>query len=415
MVYNGISDAEMLNFLLDNGKLDAATIAQQIMMAKRNEVLSEHPYSIWLASDGFWKTKVKGSDGTKHLIKRKTKSEIEDVIVEFYSHSHNTFKQRFDVWIERQRDCARSENTILKYQSDYKRFFEGYPLENINIQDIDEVVLSRHIKQVLDDKKIPWRAFKDIMGYVNGVFTKSVRDRLIPENPCDYLDIDIFRKYCYIPPVKTTKQRTLTENDTHTLLNRVRNPRAHNVNRMCCFAVEMALNTGMRVGELAALMWDDIIADEDIMIIRRMERFDRASKTSQIILVKNGKERIFPLVPEIKNLLAEIQSYETEHGWLGEYVFQDSEGRLTKSKISDTTRNITMSDEFSGIKSIHAIRRTVNSKMKCGGVSTTLASSLLGHSERVNEQNYTYDIAELEEKKKIVENIINGTRYGTQN
>ena len=74
-----------------------------------------------------------------------------------------------------------------------------------------------------------------------------------------------------------------------------------------------------------------------------------------------------------------------------------------------------MSDEFSGIKSIHAIRRTVNSKMKCGGVSTTLASSLLGHSERVNEQNYTYDIAELEEKKKIVENIINGTRYGTRN
>ena len=95
-----------------------------------------------------------------------------------------------------------------------------------------------------------------------------------------------------------------------------------------------------------------------------------------------------------------------DHGWFGEYVFQDADGRITKSKISDTTRNITMSDDFSGIKSIHAIRRTFNSHLKCNGVSTTIASSLLGHTERVNEQNYTYDVSELAEKKSIVNAIV---------
>jgi integrase len=78
---------------------------------------------------------------------------------------------------------------------------------------------------------------------------------------------------------------------------------------------------------------------------------------------------------------------------------------MCKSKISDAIRNKTMSDEFSSIKSIHAIRRTVNSRLKCSGVSTTVASSLLGHTERVNEQNYTYDILGINEKKSIIENM----------
>lgn len=35
------------------------------------------------------------------------------------------------------------------------------------------------------------------------------------------------------------------------------------------------------------------------------------------------------------------------------------------------------------VKSIHALRRTLNSKMKCRGVSSTVAASLLGHTEEV--------------------------------
>ena len=123
-------------------------------------------------------------------------------------------------------------------------------------------------------------------------------------------------------------------------------------------------------------------------------------------VTKNGKERVFPLTDQIKELLERIREYETNEGILCEYIFVDKNGcRMCKSKISDAIRNKTMSDEFSSIKSIHAIRRTVNSRLKCSGVSTTVASSLLGHTERVNEQNYTYDILGINEKKLIIENM----------
>jgi len=406
---NLISDAKILNYLVENGIIDRTIVAQNITQMENQQYLENHTCKLWLGNDGYWKTKVKECDGHYRLIKKKNKSDLEDAVIEHYkrlSLKDNSFKTRFSVWIERQKDCGRSDNTILKYKSDYRRFFEGYPIENLNIQDIDDVVLSRHIVQVLTDKQIPWRAFKDIMGYTSGVYDKAVRDKVIPENPFKYIDLPIFKKYCYMSPVKTTVQRTLTHTDLEILMDRIRNPRAHNTNKMCCFAIEMAIYTGMRVGELAGLMWEDIIFDEDLILIRHSEKYNRVTKESYISTTKTGKERLFPLIDEIKTLLFKIRTYESERGWLGNFVFQDAEGRLTKSKIADTTRNITMSDEFSGIKSIHAIRRTFNSRLRCNGVSTTVASSLLGHTERVNEQNYTYDVSEMAEKKQAVNSTV---------
>ena len=40
--------------------------------------------------------------------------------------------------------------------------------------------------------------------------------------------------------------------------------------------------------------------------------------------------------------------------------------------------------------------------MKCNGVSTTVAASLLGHTEEVNEQYCTYDITEMQDKRLMV-------------
>lgn len=400
--------ADMLRFAVESGMIDTAIVAQQYEMAQNKKYLKQHTNKIWLASDGYWKTKLKGDDGKLRLIKKKSRSDLEDAVIEHYrqqSDIQNTFRNRFDIWVERQMDCGRSENTILKYRSDYRKYFEGYPIEKLNIEKIDEQTLSQHFIRVMKEKEIRWRSFKDVMGYVDGVFEKSIRDRLIEENPCRYMDIPVLRKFCYVPPVKTTIERTLTDNDIHTLVDKLHHPRAKNVNKISCYAIELALHTGMRVGELSALMWEDVIFDEGIIVIRHSEKYNRISREYEVSTTKTGKERVFPMIDEVIALLNEIREYEKEQGWFGDYVFMDSNGRLNKNKISTSLRNQTMSDEFSGIKSIHAIRRTFNSKLKCSGVSGTIASSLLGHTERVNDSNYTYDVADMEEKKRMLRSV----------
>ena len=406
---NLILSEAFLKSLSEDGKIDLATIAAKIQtMADRQSILETHTCKIWLASDGYWKTKVRERDGKYRLIKKKSKSDLEDAVIEHIKglSRKGTFKDRFDIWVDRQRNCGRSNNTINKYEADYKRFYAGYPFEQLDITEIDDEILSKHIIQVLKDKQLRWRAFKDIMGYTDGVFNKAIKDKMIPENPMKYIDLPIYRKYCYIPPVKTTKERTLTDTDTSILFQRIREPRSHNINKMCCFAIEMALYTGMRVGELAGLMWQDIIPEDGVIVIRHSEKYDRASRTFAISTTKTGRERVFPLIDEIKDLLERVKAYETEQGIVGEYVFMEPEGRLPNRKISETMRNITMSDDFTGIKSIHAIRRTVNSRLRYSGVSVMMASSLLGHTELVNNQNYTYDLTNLQQKKVAIEGIV---------
>lgn len=52
-----------------------------------------------------------------------------------------------------------------------------------------------------------------------------------------------------------------------------------------------------------------------------------------------------------------------------------------------------------------ALRRTLNSKMRCEGVSPVVASSILGHTEKVNNSNYTYDISDNKYKMDIISGI----------
>ena len=84
-------------------------------------------------------------------------------------------------------------------------------------------------------------------------------------------------------------------------------------------------------------------------------------------------------------------------------VFSDVDGRVHARKISECIRNMTMTKEFEHTKSIHAIRRTLNSNLRSNGVPVTVAAALLGHTERVNEENYTYDVSSIHEKMKIIE------------
>lgn len=57
-------------------------------------------------------------------------------------------------------------------------------------------------------------------------------------------------------------------------------------------------------------------------------------------------------------------------------------------------------------RGIHAFRKTFNSKLRCNGVSSIEAASLLGHSKEVNENYYTFDVSSLKEKADMVSKVI---------
>ena len=396
-----MNNHELLIYMQDNNIIDMAYVQEQIEMKKRKDILDKHPYRVWLAKDGYWKTYLPKVDGTKRLVKKKKQSDLENCIIEFYQSNSidYSFKVRFEDWIERQQKCGRSDNTIYKYQCDYRRFIEGDILEAQKVDEITEIELSEYLTRLLDsDTVVYWRALKDLFGYINGVFKKAMRDRIITENPCDYVDLPLFRCKCTPDREKTAEERTLSGDERKALLYKI-----NDSSNVASMAVELSLYTGMRVGELAALKWEDINLEHRTIRICRSEKNSRLKKERYISSTKNDKIRVIPLTDDMARVLRKVKEFEFKNGWLGEYVFQDDKGRVYASRISDCAVNNTTTAEFHNKKSIHAIRRTLNSNMKCAGVSGTVAASLLGHTEKVNEENYTYDMSSMEEKSKFME------------
>ena len=136
---------------------------------------------------------------------------------------------------------GRSDNTIDKYKSDYNRFFAGYPIEKMDIRKINDETIAKHLTKVLSGGQIRWRA--------------------------------------------------LSDKDMKALLNKLHHPIAHNTNIMANFAIELAVLTGMRVGEISALMWEDIFYSDNVIYIHHSEKYNRVSKEYYVSLTKNGSTK----------------------------------------------------------------------------------------------------------------------------
>ena len=168
--------------------------------------------------------------------------------------------------------------------------------------------------------------------------------------------------------------------------------------------------TGMRVGELAALRWEDINFSQKEIIVRHSEKHNRLTNEYTISTTKNSKIRKIPLTDEMQDVLLRVKEAEIKNGFISEWVFSDENGRVHSRVISNCARNRTASKEFTNQKSIHAIRRTINSDMRCNGVSPVVTASLLGHTVKVNNENYTYDVSDMSYKASVISDINRNTK-----
>lgn len=396
-----MNDAELLQYVNQNDIIELSYVKELKVMADRKKYLSKHPYKIGQGKDGYWRSYIPDSEKGRKMIKKNTKKEVEDIIIQYYQDKEeNTFKKLFHKWEQQQEKYGICGNTIQKYNSDYKRFFDGTKFERMNVEKITEEDVTEFMVYQVKNKHLKEKTGKALWGYVNGTLSYSRKHKIIHENPCDYVEKRIFSKF-YDKSRGNTQERTLNKVEISKLLNELKKSHMNKPEYIQSYAVELAIYTGMRVGELAGLTWENVRSDEGIIRICQSEKYDRKSKEFYIDCTKNGEEREFPISKEIESILLAVKKAEMEYGFIGEYVFQNKEGRVHARSISHCMR-YKCKQAGIDVKGIHALRRTLNSKMRCSGVSVVIASSLLGHTEEVNESNYTYDISEMKYKKELI-------------
>jgi integrase len=161
----------------------------------------------------------------------------------------------------------------------------------------------------------------------------------------------------------------LTAQDAETLISAITKPWLREF-------VIVALNTGMRRGELLSLRWIDVD------VVARMARItNRVDFTT-----KSGEERNISLNESAINAIQRCK-VSTRH----EYIFSDEHGvRLTADRVTHAVKKSIRAANLPEGLHLHSFRHSFASAL-CGlGTSLKLVGSILGHSNTKTTEIYSH-------------------------
>ncbi|WP_086315446.1 hypothetical protein A5821_002931 [Enterococcus sp. 7F3_DIV0205] len=257
-------------------------------------------------------------------------------------------------------------------------FLGDSPLQNITTSNLND-----WIKKIEGD--LSPNSVRIVYQVLMSCCTAAVKRGLISDNPC---------KYVTLPKKTPNNIEAITSQDQKKLKEKAAtHPKG--------LAIILALETGMRIGEIAGLKWKDIDFSSDILTvqrtIQRIQMVNGVNKKTQVIegTPKSlASKRTIPISKNIKNLL--IQQKEQTSG---DFVLggdKPAEPRL----ISTWLKKICQSFHFANIR-FHQLRHSFATRCLEKGVSIATISALLGHhSTKMTLDVYVNSF--MSEKRKAI-------------
>lgn len=259
-----------------------------------------------------------------------------------------------------------------------------------------ETIINNHIIPELGKINVSMLTAKHISEFTDkliGSFaTATVNNILIVlEMGFDYAEEEYNIKCPKISLLKQSKQemRVLSRSEQQTLIRYIRN------NDNCfSFGILFALFTGIRIGELCALQWDDI-KDNKIHISKTMQRIKNEDGKSTVMITEpktDKSNRIIPVPTAISEL---IEKYRQPKG----YVIHQAndkfiEPRLLQKKFGEIT-------SACGLENVnfHTLRHTFATRCIESGFDVKTLSEILGHTNvRITLDKYVHSSFELKQK-----------------
>lgn len=240
----------------------------------------------------------------------------------------------------------------------FKKHFAGKHLHEITEKEIDDFILARRDTPTKrGDKKRTGDSVNREVNDLSPIFTLAIRRGLIDRNPCS--------RHRKLPESKG-RLRYLSNEEAAALLEVAR--RSHS--KDLCLIILLALETGMRRGEIFNLRWEDLdFAREQIWI--------RESK--------NGDSRYAPMRPRAKEALQRRPRKIDSN-----YLFPGRVG-LTRAStgMRDTFMDLLARAGIKGCR-FHDLRHTFASHLVMAGVDLFTVGKLLGHRHPTMTQRYSH-------------------------
>lgn len=252
-------------------------------------------------------------------------------------------------------------------------FLRAKDIKSITSKDCDEVF------RKLSKKGLSARTINKRLVLLKQIFNFAVKRDLLDKNPARNI-----KNLKVQPP----KDLFLSDSEIKLLLNKSRHEWFHG-------AILMALNTGMRIGEVAGLQWDMIDFENKIINVTR-----NMTKEGLNDFTKTHVKKAIPMTTALYDYLCKHKKNKL----LSKFVIIDEKG-LTIRPDHFTTRHFkpltkgTVLDKYG----FHSLRHTFASQFMMRGGSLFDLQKFLGHSKIEMTMRYAHLSQDyLHEKIQIV-------------
>lgn len=403
--------------LISCGMIHVSDVRSLSMEELMNKLIGKyHKYKITKTSDNKWTTYVEDKSRVhgRRLIKKSKESDIYTFLIDFYnisglSKGSEPFDTIYKEWIEYKKNFINVRNTkhsispstIRRYERDYENYISGSKLSRMELSEITAPKLEIMLSEIIRDNDLSEKCTKNVLSCVRQAFSYARRSGFITKDPFDYVDSELLLSNCR--EVEAVQDRILTKSEMIRLYRVVRKKEQLYPYYMPNYAIELAMYTGMRVGEIAALHWSGV--RDKLYVDYSEHRLDYKDRPSEIIISepKNKKHRVIPITDEMRDLFGRVRALNAKSD--EDFIFVRSDGsRYTGHDIGCAVSRRAKEAGINGT-SIHEIRRTVSSLLNTR-LSQRDVADMLGHSEHINERFYNYSTAEDAEKIDALKNII---------
>ncbi len=272
-------------------------------------------------------------------------------------------------------------NTIVKYEGIFRNHISD--IKNIPIAEINRATVNVFTKK-LQSKGLSNKTINDILIVLNMLLNYAAEEYEINIPKIKYLREPRNKtRYLTVAEEKRLIDYLMTNTDVHK------------------FGTLLALFTGIRIGELCALKWEDI-TENTIVINKTMTRV-KLSEKSEVIVQPPKSECSVRIIPYPKQLLKLYNKFKQSGYVMSTKRIEYTEPRYMQMKFEKYVHDC----ELKGV-TFHTLRHTFATRCIEAGVDAKTVSELLGHYDtNITLNRYIHSSFELKQNSiEKMENLL---------
>lgn len=303
------------------------------------------------------------------------------------------FKSISDEWLAIKRLSVK-QSSYVKYKTIIKVHLIPY-FKDMEFNHCDEFIIAKFFLTLTDSKKLSSSTIHSIKNVLKSIYQYG--EQKYQFNHIDFSIVKI--------PTSKNKSRTLTKNEEVLLSNYC----FANINSTT-IAILLSLYTGLRLGEICALQWNDIDYTQEIIKItktaQRLENDEKDNLKTKIKLLtpKTISSHRYVIIPQflndiLKTYFSGLKRINVKENY---YIVTNSskviDPRTLQRRFSKICSTLGFSTNF------HSLRHTYATNCIKFGIDVKTVSEMLGHSNVSTTLN-RYVHPSFEFKKEQIKKI----------